>query len=105
MIIYVAKFVHNDFEKCDRYVGCLNGHHLTDRGMIPYYKYVHQQENSKKNRYHSVRYIDIDPLNRIFKSKNYESDFQIEENSDDSLTDEEINSWFKKDCDDNLDNN
>lgn len=90
--------MHTDgFIFCDHYRGCINGHHLSDRGLIPYYKYVHQQESSKKNKYHSVRYIDLDPLTRIFRYKdNITNDYA---NDSESSTDEEVNSWFQKNSD------
>lgn len=93
----INKIRSHDFEACDYYKGCINGHHLSTRGLIPYYKYVHQQESSKKNKYHSVRYIDLDPLTRIFRYKyNNSNDY---ENDSESSTDEEINSWFQKGSD------
>lgn len=93
----IEKLKTSNFEACDEYKGCLNGHHLTDRGLVPYYKFVHQKENSKKNKYQSVRYIDINPLSRIFKENN-NAVFSIGEeyDSDESSTDEEVSSWFQK---------
>ena len=82
------------FTQCDKYRGCLNGHHLSEHGIIPYYKYVHQKENSKKNKYQSFRYIDIDPLSRIFRTDNQINNLDLD--YDDSTTDEEINNWFQK---------
>lgn len=106
----LEKLNDNEFESCT-YKGCINGHHLTDRNLLPYYKYVHQKENSKKNKYKSFRYIDINPLNRLFKTDYYQFN-QFNENSDDSTTDEEDSSWFQKGGyddddggDDNNDNN
>ncbi|XWV26302.1 hypothetical protein QJ857_gp0772 [Tupanvirus soda lake] len=92
----------NGFVECETYKGCINGHHLTTRNLIPYYKYVHQKENCKKNKYHSVRYIDINPLNRIYKnSYNNQFNYNMDYNSNDSesSSDEEINSWFQKKTD------
>ncbi|AGF85342.1 hypothetical protein QJ854_gp440 [Moumouvirus goulette] len=89
-----------NFKFADLYQGCINGHHLSLRGLIPYYKYIHQKENSKKNKYQSVRYIDIDPINRIFKSKyNSENNFFRLKDYDSESTDEEIDSWFRKEDD------
>jgi hypothetical protein len=88
------KLKTDNFNRCDTYDGCINGHHLTKRKMIPYYKYVHQKENSTKNEYHSIRYIDNDPSNRIFRGcDNYSSDIYYDDS--DSSTDEEINSWLE----------
>lgn len=93
---------NNIFHKIHRdgnpvvYKGCINGHHLTERKLLPYYKYVHQKENSKKNKYQSVRYIDINPLNRIF-NRQENNNYNIRESHDsDESTDDEINSWFQK---------
>ena len=94
----IAKLNFNNFEDNGTYQGCINGHHLTNRGLLPYYKFVHQKESSRKNKYQSVRYIDISPLNKIFKN-NYSSGFNNESNycsDSESSTDEEINSWFQK---------
>jgi hypothetical protein len=85
----IHKFNKNDFIMCNEYIGCSNGHHLTNRHLIPYYKYKHILENSKKNKYQSVRYIDINPLNRIFNST-------INLSDSDYSTDEEISEWFSK---------
>lgn len=82
-------------DKCV-YRGCINGHHLTDRGLVPYYKYIHQRENSRKNKYQSVRYIDVHPLSKVFK-ENYDSSCVIINNmdnsNDSSSSDEELNNW------------
>ena len=94
----INKLKTGTFEESNIYKGCINGHHLTARNLIPYYKYVHQKENSKKNKYQSIRYIDIDPLGRIFKNYNNNYDkYNLENNSNDSdsSTDEEINGWFQ----------
>lgn len=80
--------------KLETYTGCINGHHLSIRELVPYYKFIHQCENSKKNKYQSVRYIDINQVGKIIQ--NNWSDNDDGDNSDAS-TDDEINSWFKKD--------
>jgi hypothetical protein len=71
------------------YKGCMNGHHLTDRGLIYYYKYIQEKENSKNTKYHSIRYIELDPLKRIYQ-QNYT---EIEDSSSDE---EELKDAFKK---------
>lgn len=87
----------DQFELSSEYKGCINGHHLTGRNLVPYYKYVHQKESSKKNKYQSVRYIDINPLNRIFNRNHDDDEFCPNYNYDsDESTDEETNSWFQK---------
>lgn len=112
--LIINKLKTNDFEGCDTYKGCINGHHLTTRNLMPYYKYVHQKENSKKNKYQSIRYIDIDPISRVLKNYNnnyYEYGSKINrndsDNDSDSETDEEINGWFKNknNSDDEWNNN
>ncbi len=96
----ISKIKSDNFNCAEKYLGCINGHHLTNRNLVPYYKYVHFKENSKKNKYHSVRYIDINPLNKLFKD-NYNKDDtpssfnEFDKQESDSSTDEEINSWFQ----------
>lgn len=88
-----------DVQMCEKYEGCINGHHLSQRKLIPYCKYVHQKENSRKNKYQSVRYIDIDPWRRIMKNDSinrYNPNTNMAYESEES-TDEEINQWFQKD--------
>lgn len=93
----IDKLQSNNFKECTKYEGCINGHHLTLRNMIPYYKHIHHQENSKKNRYQSIRYIDINPLTRLFKNNDREKYNDMRNYSDDSsTTDEEINALFSK---------
>ena len=76
------------------YEGCMNGHHLSCRGLLPYYKYVHHKDQSTKNQYQSVRYIDLQSAHRYFKSD--ENDAHTVTESSDSSTDEEINELFRK---------
>lgn len=90
----IEKICSENVEICPKYKGCLNGHHLTLRNLVPYYKYIHMKETSRKYKYQSVRYIDINPLNRIFKQQNRLSNHGSDRS--DSSTDEEINSWFQK---------
>lgn len=88
-----------NFTTCEKYEGCINGHHLSHRKLIPYCKFVHQKETSKKNKYQSVRYIDIEPLRRIMKNStdnNRYDPYNNMNNDSDESTDEEINEWFKK---------
>lgn len=80
----------------ERYSGCINGHHLSERNLVPYYKFLHQKENNKKSEYQSVRYIDINSISRIFRNT---GNNVLNDSSDDSKSDssdEEISSWFKK---------
>ena len=93
----IKKLTEEDVEPADSYQGCINGQHLTLRGLIPTYKYLHQQESSKGSKHQSTRYIDIDPIARIFK--NYTNPViplaccnTVET---DSTTDEELNDIFK----------
>lgn len=95
--IYETNVSDTENENKFNYTGCINGHHLTERNLIPYYKYVHQKENYKKNRYQSVRYIDIRPLKNILTKNDYGTSHTYDPlYSDDESTDEEINSWFQK---------
>lgn len=82
--------IAGDLETPDVYYGCINGHHLTSRTLLPYYKYTYQKENSRKNKYHSIRYLDFEPFNYILKNQ-YDSTNMLS----DSSTDEEVNEWFK----------
>ena len=94
----IDKLKFDNFEPCNSYEGCINGHHLTKRSLLPYYKFVHQKEMTRKNKYQSVRYIDINSLNKIFKN-NYGGTYHIDtrDRSDsDSSTDDEISGWFQK---------
>lgn len=76
------------------YEGCMNGHHLSCRGLLPYYKYVHYKDQSTKNEYQSVRYIDLQSAYRYFKSD--ENNTYATTESSDSSTDEEISELFRK---------
>jgi hypothetical protein len=82
-----------------QYQGCVNGHHLTSRGFIPYYKFINMKETSKKNYYKSTRYIDIDASLKIFRDDSNENNcirykFTNEESS--SEEDEELSELFRK---------
>jgi len=96
----IDKIKSDEVEIPDTYYGCLNGHHLTNRNLVPYYKYDHEKESVKKNKYQSVRYIDLEPAYHIVKSDNYYNlNYKYNPNMSDtdseSDTDEEINSWFQ----------
>lgn len=81
------------------YKGCINGHHLSERNLLPYYKYIHKKENTRKNRYESSRYIDINQINKIFRGNNNNTVVignKLDNSDTDSSTDEEISGWFKK---------
>lgn len=75
------------------YGGCINGHHLTKRNLIPYYKYVNQKELSKKTTYQSVRHINLDRMRALLETNTKKP---VCEKSSES-TDDEINQWFKAD--------
>ena len=79
----------SDTIPCDEYISCINGHHLTVRGLMPYYKHIQQQENNQRSTCHAVRYINN--IHNYYPSNNQTSF------SSDDLTDDEVNSWFKKD--------
>src|SRR5579872_2524743 len=81
------------------YDGCINGHHLSTRGLLPYFKYVHLKEQSTKNQYQSVRYIDLQSAYRYFKDDailNPLDNNTSGVDSSESSTDDEINEMFKK---------
>lgn len=99
----IHKLGSSSFVPCDNYKGCLNGHHLTLRNLIPYYKYIHMKDNSRKYKYQSIRYIDINPLQRLFKHNGKSINLNFGIDHSDSSTDEEINSWFQKKNDDSDD--
>lgn len=96
----VDKLKSDEFVIDDHYQGCLNGHHLTKRGLVPYYKFVHQKENSRRNKYQSIRYIDLAPYNHITKlNGNNGNVYHLETGcgaDTESSTDEELNNWFRK---------
>lgn len=92
----IKKISSPNFRACEEYKGCLNGHHLTLRNLIPYYKYIHMKDNSRKYKYQSVRYIDINPLQRLFKHNIKSFNSNCTNDYSDSSTDEEINGWFQK---------
>lgn len=79
----------------DGYDGCVNGHHLTTRGLKPYYKFTHEQENKSKDVWQSVRHVNPILNNTYGKNKGpgYMSDASMQS---DETTDDEVNNWFKK---------
>lgn len=83
------KIMEKEVTMCDVYQGCINGHHLSERNLVPYYKYVHQKETSRKMKYHSVRYIDVDSMKHLLNDYDDRS-------SDDDDDDEEIATWFNE---------
>lgn len=86
-----------NFEQCDKYKGCINGHHLTQRGLVPYYKYLGQCENSGKNGYQTFRFVDIDPFDISLRCSKKWS--ECCDDVSESTTDEEVNDWFQNDFD------
>lgn len=90
----IDKITSDSFKLADNYIGCVNGHHLTTRGLIPFCQYTQQQEASRKNYYQSVRQIQFNTINCI-NSINTASINTLNQDSDsESTTDEEVNSWF-----------
>ena len=87
------------FPKLKNIKVAINGHHLTHRNFVPYYKYIHQKDNCQKNTYKSMRYIDIDSVSRIFKYENkFPSQYFNDDESSES-TDDEIDKLFQKNKD------
>lgn len=75
-----------DIKGC-QYEVCDNGHHLTKRGLMPYYKLIYKQEMTNKDVWHAERHIS-----QVVKI-NYTS------YPSDETTDDELNNWFKKSSD------
>lgn len=50
---------------CQEYIGCINGHHLTSRGFVPYYKFSHEKEKQSRNKFISHKCIDLDDVSRM----------------------------------------
>jgi len=94
------KDASNTFSLPSTYVGCMNGHHLSERNLIPYYTYINKKDISKKTIYQSVRYIDIDHVYKLLKNNNSNRNYinSMNKSSETSeSTDDEINQWFKHD--------
>lgn len=91
ILLNIPNFILNkikDIEPSDVYKGCINGHHLSDRGMIPYCKHELIYESSKKNHYSSIRYIDLNIAYNI--SNDNTSD------EDTTSSDSDLDENFKK---------
>lgn len=79
-----------------KFVGCINGHHLSSRQILPFYKYLYQRDNSFKNKYQSVRYIDLNSVSNILKSTPNNNYIYNNSSDSESSTDEELNEIFKR---------
>lgn len=71
----------------EQFIGCINGHHLTKRGLVPYYKFIKAKEKSIQNKIvRDTRYINFTHLSSIANEKlDYESseeELSIDLNSD-----------------------
>lgn len=76
----------NNIELLETYEGCINGHHLSIRGLLPYYKILNDIEKANNNEKVKA-YIE--------KNQDYSSlDTFI--NESETSSDEEINSWLKR---------
>lgn len=76
----------NNIELLENYEGCINGHHLSIRGLIPYYRFLNDIEKANNNEKVKA-YIE--------KNQDYSSlDTFI--NESETSSDEEINSWMKR---------
>lgn len=89
----------------EKYIGCIMGHHLSTRNLIPYYTYIADKEYSKKTTYQSVRYINSHGLtdiskNNLFykgtKTNNPINKSRSNSTTESESTDEEISGWFDK---------
>lgn len=89
-------FKSNEFVLHSKYEGCINGHHLSLRGLMPYYKYVQKKEQQNKAKYQSSRRVDYDNIPSIISF--------FEENSlSENSSDEEIAQWFNSRSDSDSD--
>jgi len=66
----------NNIQISEVYIGCINGHHLSNRGLICYYKFLNEFEKSNNN----------EKLHEYIEKDQY----------DDISSDEEIDAWMKK---------
>jgi hypothetical protein len=75
-------------EFCDQYVGCINGHHLTLRGIVPHRKYGRSKDN--RTQIQSVRYIE-----EVIRGYETRADkTNIVESDSESDTDSDMDKWF-----------
>lgn len=89
----VKKMDSSNFEPVLKYYGCINGHHLTQRNLLPYHKFIRQRDHNRKKYHQSIRHID--PMTKFFERDQIYSKFDTNiTNDSDSSTDEEINGWF-----------
>lgn len=70
------------------YVGCAYGHHLTSRGLVPYYSFLNKKKRDNTSVYHSVRYIGT-------PSPKYPFSLNKGTSSTSNSGDDEIEEWFK----------
>ena len=93
-IIFDSEFVDKmnecKIDTSETFKGCKNGHHLTIRGLIPYYVHIHSNDKNSEMVYNSVRKIDLDFIYKYFRNeKNSRSESYIEletDSSDDELS-------------------
>lgn len=85
--ILLDKIKYDDFTECEKYIGCKNGHHLTTHGITPKFKYIHMKDSLIKKTYKSIRYIDLNPVTRLYNSA---SGLIINGDSDSSSNDDEL---------------
>jgi hypothetical protein len=87
--IEVPSYIINkipDIVTPDIYEGCQAGHHLTLRGLVPYYKYIHNREYMEKTKYETIKHINVDAINQLH------SDYG---DSITSSSDSEVMGWFR----------
>lgn len=84
--------------KSDKYIGCINGHHLSHRGFIPYYKFLHEKELQSRNKFLQKKCIDLDDVSRMINRA-----VITEESSDDDI--DLLFDKLESDSEDNISSN
>jgi hypothetical protein len=92
--IVLKKLCSDDFEPETRYLGCINGHHLTQRNFLPYHKYMYCKEYNINNQYKFNSCIDAGSLENLYSNDNLYYNCFFQTPNYDSSTDDEVDSWF-----------
>ena len=85
-----------NIDPSDEYFGCINGHHIANRGFVPYYKFLHEKEQQSRNKFITKKCIDLDDVSRMINraviTEYSSSDDEIFIILDDCNSDDENNS-------------
>lgn len=97
-----SKLEGDGFQICEKYFGCQNGHHTSNRNLMPYYKYIHQRESTKIRlcQSQSIDYLSdpvTDSMESIMKFINSSKNGDLDLGESGSSLDEEIDSFFRDD--------